>query len=109
MRSIHDIFRNYKRKLFEYILFWCFPVEEGQPHVSIERIAPLYPFSRDQLRYQWLIKVLSLYRLTLGQPRQEELITVLEQELVGQDSKKLFMDLSPYDHQKQTEEQQNNP
>ena len=62
---------------------------------------PLYPLSRDRQRYQRLIQVLSLYRLTMGQPRQEELLTVLDQELTEQDGKKLFMDLSPYDRERE--------
>ena len=94
-----------KGNFSDLVPFWCLPAEEGQPRIPIERIVPLYPLSRDRLRYQRLIKVLSLYRLTLGQPRQEELLGVLDQELTEQDSKKLFMDLSPYDRERSQEEQ----
>ena len=97
--------REKKGDFSDMVPFWCLPAEEGQPHIPIERIVPLYPLSRDRLRYQRLIKVLSLYRLTLGQPRQEELLAVLDQELTEQDSKKLFMDLSPYDRERSQEEQ----
>ena len=58
----------------------------------------MYPYSQDQMRYDRIIKILSLYRLTLGQPRQEELISILDEKLLeGQDSQ-LFMNLSPFDH-----------
>ena len=97
--------REKKGNFSDLVPFWCLPAEEGQPRIPIERIVPLYPLSRDRLRYQRLIKVLSLYRLTLGQPRQEELLAVLDQELTEQDSKKLFMDLSPYDRERSQEEQ----
>jgi len=56
----------------------------------------MYPFSQDRLRYERIIKILSLYRLTLGQPRQEELISVLDQEITEQSEAKLFMNLSPF-------------
>lgn len=66
--------------------------------IKIERIVPLYPFSRDETRYERLIKILSLYRLTLGQASQEELInriikkfTIDEKEI-----KDLFINLSPF-------------
>ena len=66
--------------------------------VKIERIVPMYPYSQDHVRYDRIIKILSLYRLTLGQPRQEELISILDENLIkGQDSQ-FFMDLSPFDH-----------
>lgn len=44
-----------------------------------------------------LIKVLSLYRLTLGQARQEELLEYLFKEFKDTNGlKKLFIDLSPF-------------
>ena len=38
--------------------------------VKIERIVPMYPFSRDELAYERLIKIL-FYIVDLGQARQE--------------------------------------
>lgn len=53
--------------------------------------------SRDGIHYERLIKVLSLYRLTLGQARQEELLEYLFRECDDPAAlKKLFLDLSPY-------------
>ncbi len=65
--------------------------------VKIERIVPMYPYSRDGLAYERLIKILSLYRLTLGQARQEELLEYLFKNCKNPDElKKLFINLSPF-------------
>lgn len=64
--------------------------------VKIERIVPMYPLSQDRIRYDRLIRVLSLYRLTLGQPRQEELIEILNREIENQIDDELFINLSPF-------------
>lgn len=62
----------------------------------IERIVPQYPMSSDVERYRRLIEVLSLYRLTMGQPRQEELLDMLEsQHLTEQQIHELLFNLSP--------------
>jgi hypothetical protein len=45
--------------------------------LKIERFVPLYPFSRDIEKFNNLIKILTFYRLTFGQPRQEELVDAL--------------------------------
>ena len=75
--------------------FWCF---SGDQPVKIERIVPLYPFSRDEAAYERLKKLLSLYRLTLGQARQEELLnSILENNAVAdQITKDLFISLCPF-------------
>lgn len=60
----------------------------------------MYPLSQDQLRYQRLIKILSLYRMTLGQARQEELLQYIFQNFDDTESlKDLFIDLSPFSRQ----------
>lgn len=65
--------------------------------VRIERIVPMYPFSRDELAYERLIKILSLYRLTLGQARQEELLEYIFKNCDDLDEmKNYFINLSPY-------------
>lgn len=68
--------------------------------VRIERIVPMYPFSRDVSVYERLIKILSLYRLTLGQARQEELLRYLFESSKTEDFKELFMHLSPFYREK---------
>lgn len=60
-------------------------------------LVPMYPFSQDKTKYDRLINVLALYRLTLGQPRQEEMISILQREdLSSEQMEELFFDLSPY-------------
>lgn len=44
---------------------------------AIERHVPILPLSRETKRFRQLIQATSLYRMTLGQPRQEELVTAL--------------------------------
>lgn len=57
---------------------------------------PQYPLSIDNERYQRLIDMLSLYRLTMGQPRQEELLNLLENKNLSSDQiSQLMLDLSP--------------
>lgn len=57
----------------ELVPFWCLP--DGS--VKIERIIPMYPYSKDKAIYNRLLKILSLYRVTMGQARQEELLEYL--------------------------------
>jgi hypothetical protein len=79
----------------DLVPFWN--LADGEKgHVKIERIVPMYPLSQDRLKYNRLIRILSLYRLTLGQPRQEELIEVINREVAGQIDNELFMNLSPF-------------
>lgn len=62
-------------------------------------IVPKYPFSRDERQYIRLVRILSFYRLSLGQTRQEQLLEYLLQN-IDEDKinelKELFMNLSPY-------------
>ncbi len=63
----------------DLVPYWCLP--DDFPYTAkIELIVPMYPMSKDKYRYDRLIEVLSLYRLTLGQLRQEELMEVLHQD-----------------------------
>lgn len=79
----------------DLIPYWG--LKETEDMIRIERIVPMYPFSRDQAAYDRLIKILSLYRLTLGQARQEELLEYLIQnDKKQEDLTNLFMNLSPY-------------
>lgn len=78
----------------ELVPYWCFGKNQN---VKIERIVPMYPMSQDEISYERLIKILSLYRITLGQARQEELLEYLFKECKNPNElKKLFLDLSPY-------------
>ena len=84
----------------EMVPFWYLPLNDehfkGIKTEKIERIVPMYPMSEDESRYSRLIKVLSLYRLTMGQPRQEELLQMLEGKISQDQIKQLLFDLSPF-------------
>lgn len=92
--------RKYGRGTSELIPYWCLP-DDYPFRYQIERIVPMYPFSQDKTKYDRLINILALYRLTLGQPRQEELIAILQREdLTKEQMEGLFFDLSPYSRNK---------
>lgn len=85
-----------KENQSELIPFWCFGKNQK---IKIERIVPMYPMSSDINRYERLIKILSLYRMTLGQPRQEELLEYIFSnfdENEQKQMKELFINLSPW-------------
>ena len=79
--------------------YWVLP--ENFPYyedLKIERIVPMYPHSTDMAKYKRLKQVLLFYRLTLGQPRQEELIDMFRDAKLKPDViKELSINLSPYD------------
>jgi hypothetical protein len=77
----------------ELVPYWCLP-DSGD--VKIERIVPMYPYSRDKAVYNRLLKILSLYRVTLGQARQEELLEYLFNNCDEETLKELFINLSPF-------------
>ncbi len=80
--------------------FWYLPLNDIHfkdiKAEKIERIVPMYPMSEDESRYGRLIKVLSLYRLTMGQPRQEELLQMLDGKISPEQIKRLLFDLCPF-------------
>ena len=79
----------------DLIPFWG--LRKTDDMVKIKRIVPMYPFSWDGVRYERLIKILSMYRLTLGQARQEELLNYLFKNCNDPTKlKKLFINLSPF-------------
>lgn len=79
----------------DLIPYWG--LRESDDMVKIERIVPMYPFSRDGQAYERLIKILSMYRLTLGQARQEELLEYLFKNYDEPEKlRKLFINLSPF-------------
>lgn len=87
----------------EMVPFWYLPLNDNAfksiKTEKIERIVPMYPLSEDISRYYRLIKVLSLYRLTMGQPRQEELLQMIEGKISNEQIKQLLFDLSPFNRQ----------
>ena len=85
----------------ELVPFWHLEANcTNENRFPIERIVPKYPYSRDEQQYERLIRLLSIYRVSLGQARQEELLEYILQNISSdeqvEDLKKLFMNLSPY-------------
>ena len=64
--------------------------------VKVERIIPSYPLSRDESSYIRLMKILNNYRITMGQPKQEELLEDLFNRFSDKQREKLYINLSPY-------------
>ena len=60
----------------DLVPFWH---TETANDIKIERYVPLYPYSKDIEKFNNLIKILTFYRLTFGQPRQEELVEALHE------------------------------
>ncbi|MCC9138705.1 DEAD/DEAH box helicase family protein [Pontibacter silvestris] len=63
--------------------------------ITIDRIVPLYPFSKDIDKFYNMLKVLAYYRFTFGQPRQEELIQVIQNFDDPAAIQELMINLSP--------------
>ena len=73
----------------EFSPWWVYPGT-----ARIHRVLAAYPLSRDIDRYERLRSSLTLYRLTLGQPRQEDMIEMLARS--GGDAEELpTIDLRP--------------
>jgi len=62
----------------DLVPYWIFETPGGD---GIERRVFDTPFSRDEARYKRLRKSLSLYRLVFAQPRQEDLLAYLTEQL----------------------------
>ncbi len=85
----------------DLVPYWHLP--EG--NAKIERIVPMMPMSREVNRLKEALKILSLYRLAFGQPRQEEFLTnLLERNMSSEEikimTKSLVINLAPIVHQK---------
>lgn len=99
-KNLFDIALRIEGKLkskCELVPYWHI---EPVDNIKINRVIPIYPFSRDIQKYRSLIDTLTYYRLTFGQPRQEELVEVLQNaglkvEEIELLRKNLMIDLSP--------------
>lgn len=80
----------------DIVPFWSIKVDKNY---SIERYVPKYPYTKDEEKYRRVLEVLTYYRLTFGQPRQEELIDALsladKEKGFIDELNKLMIDLSP--------------
>lgn len=80
----------------DLVPYWHLP--EGS--AKIERFVPMMPLSRDVLKLDHALRVLAIYRLAFGQPRQEELLdNLLKRDFKPEDieliTKNLVINLSP--------------
>jgi hypothetical protein len=70
--------------------YWIY---EG--NAFIERHVPLLPFSREVSQLKRLKRSLAVYRLAFGQPRQEDLVGLLEDHYDGQKIEEFAISLLP--------------
>ena len=82
-----------RKELSQLYPYWCLAEKQK---IKIERIILDYPNSRDKENYDKLMEILYNYRLTLGQPNQEELSMYLNQYFPEGIPNDLFINLSPY-------------
>jgi len=83
----------------DLIPFWHVPDGSAQ----IERVVPSMPFSTDTTRLDEILRILSLYRLSFGQPRQQELVeNLLRRRYSAADlveiRRALLIDLAPVNY-----------
>jgi hypothetical protein len=79
----------------DLIPFWYL----NEANIKIERFVPIHALSKDQSKFERLKESLALYRLTFGQPRQEELLDALKnsdlsEEEIGVLRSSLMLNLS---------------
>lgn len=77
--------------LDEITPFWVYPRKDGVG-ASIERYVPANPLSHETARLDSLVRTVTVYRLTIGQSRAEDLLNCLgdPKEVAW-----MMMDLSP--------------
>lgn len=72
-------------------------------NIFIERQVPTIPYSKEVRKLKNLLKTISVYRIALGQPRQEELVNHLidsfEPHEIEKVQTELLINLSPYKKQ----------
>lgn len=80
-RAAFDAAAGADNDLGEFSPWWIYPGS-----ARIHRVIAHYPLSRDIAKYEQLRRALTLYRLTLGQPRQEDMVDMLAKRGVDGDS-----------------------
>ena len=70
--------------------YWVFPLEGG---AKIERYVPALPLSKESQAYRRLQRTVGAYRLVLGQPRQEDLLSYLGERALELED--VLIDLGP--------------
>jgi hypothetical protein len=97
--EIADDQERRKKDKCELVPYWH--VESGE--YKIERVVPIYPFSRDKIKLERILQTLSIYRLAFGQPRQAELVEHLLQYEFSEEEvqlirENLMIDLCPFNY-----------
>ena len=81
-----EIDRRSENRTSDLTPYWHIPSGTAQ----IERLVPMMPMSREEARLDEALKILSLYRLAFGQPRQEELLgNLVRREFSEEDWEKI--------------------
>lgn len=65
----------------DLIPFWIYECDGGY---KVNRYIPILPLSRDNDRLKYLIQSVAVYRMVLGQPRQEDLVDYLVSRMQNQ-------------------------
>ncbi|RKX83303.1 MAG: hypothetical protein DRP58_09000, partial [Spirochaetes bacterium] len=84
-----------KKTYCDLVPYWHLNCKNKNPY-KIERTVPIYAFSKDEEKYCIILKVLSLYRMTFGQPNQEQIMHSFLQDTEGidyKDIKKIARDI----------------
>ncbi len=80
----------------DIVPYWVHTCDDG---ATIDRYVPALPLSRDRSRAGALKRAVGSYRLAFGQPRQEELLAILEDQFtdeeIGKLIKEIRIDLAP--------------
>ena len=88
---------NRAEGLNDLIPYWVFEPKNG---LKINRFIPALPLSRDLEMLRNLQSSLAAYRMVMGQPRQEDLVNFLQQQLkedhVSEYLERFRIDLSPH-------------
>ncbi|MEW2384033.1 helicase-related protein [Micromonospora sp. NPDC047707] len=89
-KALYDAARANSGKLGDFAPYWVFPGS-----AKIERHVLPYPLSRDKARFDRLKADLVRYRLAFGQPRQEDLLLLLQRHAPGEVGVPDILDLRP--------------
>ncbi|MXZ48176.1 MAG: helicase [Candidatus Dadabacteria bacterium] len=64
----------------DLVPYWIYELEGG---ASVERHVPILPYSKEEFHFRQLKRMLAVYRLVFGQPRQEDLLEYLTDRAGG--------------------------
>lgn len=78
----------------ELIPYWVFEGSRASG-VAVDRYVLNLPFSREIEQYGYLKRTVALYRLAFGQPRQQDLVAFLLEQIEGLSATAWQIDLSP--------------